>query len=137
MSCKLKEALDDLWGGIIRNFEFDLYKSTIKMDIVTIEKAIKNEYLLLFKNVTALYFSNPLLKNALKIKNVIDDEKEEEGFYLELTSISFENNELEMNLKVDNNWFRQYKSQLNFVIEVGDSALLIEADQIVINGHVF
>jgi hypothetical protein len=137
MSCELQGALNDLWGGIIRNFEFDLYQSTIKMDIVTIEETTKNEYLLLFKDVTALYFSNPLLKNALLNKDVIDEEEEEEGFYFELPSISFENNELEMNLKVNDDWFRQYKSQLNFVIEVGDSALLIEADQIVINGHVY
>jgi hypothetical protein len=57
MTCKLQGALDDLWGGIIRKFEFDLYQSTIKMDIVTIEETTKNEYSLLFKDVTALYFS--------------------------------------------------------------------------------
>ena len=128
----LQMKLNELWAGIIENFEFNFLKHAITLKIKTIDNGIEKKYNVVFGEVASHFFLEN--KGQERLNLVLYDE----GDYLELTSIDYyEGGVGNIIVKSSHNWAEQYYSSANFILEIWNSMLFVEARVITINGEVF
>jgi hypothetical protein len=126
---EIQNKLNELWAGVIDFYKFDIFKHTITLDVTVIENGEERRYNVKFKDVSAYHFyenSGEERINPLEL---------DEGDYLELTSIQFFENgvgDIRIKSKTEK-WVEQYYSNANFVLEIWESMLFIEASSIIIN----
>lgn len=129
---KLQNKLNELWAGIIELLEFDILKNTISFIIKVIEYGEEKKYNVIFNGVSSYYFVHD---SGEKRYNLFDPE---EGEYLELTSIYYYENVLDIKIEsLTEKWAKQYSSNANFVLEIWSSMLFIEAKNVIINKKIF
>ncbi|MBO8156552.1 MAG: hypothetical protein H0Z32_08845 [Bacillaceae bacterium] len=127
----LKEQLNELWAGSIEDINFDFLRGLIKLKISVVENNNTYRYEILFQEVSAHYY----LKNNGDSRFIFHEV--EEGDYLELSSIDyFESGvgKITINSQSDE-WVDEYYSSANFVLEIWNSILFVEAKSITINGR--
>lgn len=129
---KLQNKLNELWSGIIKYYQINILDNTINFNIEVIENGQSNKYDLVFNKVSSYYF----VHNREEQRHSITDP--DEGDYLELTSIEYYKNGLDIKMKsLTEDWSKQYYSNANFILEIWNSMLFIEAKSVAINEKVF
>jgi hypothetical protein len=126
---EIQNRLNNLWSGILESYEFNILKHIIKFKITVIENEKKSKYLIIFNGVSSYHFYNNSKEERF---NIIETDEED---YLELTSIQFYPNGIG-NIRIKSSkerWIEQYYSNVNFVLEMWNSMLFIEANSIVLN----
>lgn len=127
---EIQDKLNELWAGVIDSYEIDILKHLIKFNITVLENGERTSYCILFKGVSSYHFYEDSQEQRL---NPIEPD---EGDYSELTSINFIKNGIG-NIKIEastERWVEQYYSNANFILEIWNSMLFIEAKCIAING---
>ena len=127
---EIQDKLNELWAGVVDFYEIDILKHLIKFNITVLENGERTSYCILFKGVSSYHFYEDSQERRL---NPIEPD---EGDYSELTSINFIKNGIG-NIKIEastDRWVEQYYSNANFVLEIWNSMLFIEAKYITING---
>ncbi|MGH1286501.1 YxiG family protein [Bacillus toyonensis] len=132
-SINIQSILDDLWGATISDTHIDLLNDSIKFTLQVIDNGVIKDYKLVFIEVSSFYY-------------VKDDEKRRFAFYdrekvdyLELTTIYYEDpnlSEVKLSLQNEKEWSSKYSTEVNIIIEIWDSILLVEAKQFSLNGEV-
>lgn len=126
--------LDRLWAGVIQHLNFDILQHTITFHIQTIDNDDVDHFILTFKGVSSYYFVEDSEEKRL---HPIDPD---EDAYLELTSIDYYENgvgQISIQSSSENNWVNNYFSSANFVLELWNSMLFIEAQIVTINDETF
>ena len=119
MLADINKKLEILWALNIKTIDFDLLKG--KLTFYLYDHEGKN-YLLVLKGVSSLLW----LRNTDNFILGFD-----ENMFTELTSILIK--DVNVDLKKDK-WLKQYKLDLNISIEIVNCALLVEADEILLDG---
>ena len=126
---EIQNKLNEIWAGVIDFYEFNILKHTITFNITVIENGQKSKYCITFKGVSSYHFYENSEEQRLNPINP------DEGDYLELTSIQFYKNGIgNITTKSEiEQWAEQYYSDANFVLEIWNSILFIEADNLILN----
>lgn len=126
---KIQNKLNELWAGVIDFYEFDIRNHSITFNITVIENGKEEDYSVKFKGVSSYHFYED--SEEQRINQIEPDE----GDYLELTSIQFYENGIgDITTKSETEkWVEQYYSNSNFVLELWNSMLFIEANNIILN----
>lgn len=126
---KIQNKLNELWAGIIDFYKFDIFNHTITLDVTVIENGEEKKYNVKFKGVSAYHFYENSGEERINLLEL------DEGDYLELTSIQFyESGVGDIRIKSETEkWAEQYYSNSNFILEIWESILFIEASSIIIN----
>lgn len=130
---ELKKQLNKLWSGVIENINFDYLKGSFFLKIKVIEDGVVSNFDVCFNEVSAYYYVRDIGENRLTYFQF------EEGDYLELTSIDYYENgigEIVIKSTVEN-WTNQFFSSANFVLEIWNSMLFIEAKKVTINDYLY
>jgi hypothetical protein len=126
--------LNDLESTEITDIHFDLLKNKISIETNSLqENGDVYSYIIVFEKVSAFLFVEGPGESRFKI------EKHEIGEYLELSSIGFYKNgigQTQFKSKYEK-WIENYKTSMNFGLEIWNSMLLIEAGVININDKKF
>lgn len=126
---EIQNKLNELWAGVIDFYEFNILKHTITFNITVIENGEKAKYGVTFKGVSSYHFYEDSEEQRLNPINP------DEGDYLELTSIQFYKNgigNIATKSQIEQ-WAEQYYSDANFVLEIWNSMLFIEASNLILN----
>jgi hypothetical protein len=126
---KIQNKLNELWAGVIDFYEFDILNHAITFNVTVIENGKEEKYSAKFKGVSSYHFYEDSEEQR------INPLEPDEGDYLELTSIQFyENGVGDITTKSETEkWAEQYYSNSNFVLEIWNSMLFIEASNIILN----
>lgn len=130
---ELIKNINSLWAGKIKSMEFPLLKHTIFLEIEVIEDGRDLSFNVLFEGVSSYFYLNDEGSERLKI------DPYEETDYLELTSIHYIREGIghigieSQTESWTNNWF----ASANFVLEMWNAYLFIEAKSLSINGIKF
>lgn len=129
----LKSYLNQLWAGVIEEFEISPLNHTITLTIKSTEYGIEKKFNIVFGEVSAYFFVE---NNGDKRFNLLSYDEED---YLELTSIEYYEDGVGkvMIESSTSRWTDQYFSSANFVLEIWSSVLFIEANTVGINGEIF
>lgn len=126
---EIQNILNELWAGVINFYKFDILKQTITFNITVNENEKKSKYDIIFNGVSSYHFYEDSEERRL---HPLDPD---EGYYLELTSIELYKNGIgNITTKSNLGWTEQYYSNANFVLEIWNSILYIEASSIILNG---
>lgn len=128
MEVDLNNMVSCLWGGVIKDYSFNIIKNEIVFQLFTVDNGKQMEYSLELFNVSAWFFINNTNKERKKFYKCEPDD------YLELTSINIIQDAFLGADSIDEKWVREYSSSVNIAIEIWNSYLFIEAETIVING---
>ncbi|GGH61408.1 hypothetical protein GCM10008014_36820 [Paenibacillus silvae] len=123
----IQDYLNSLWSGVIEKHVFDLFNHCILFDIKVVDKGKTIQHQLKFTNVKSFYYLN----DQIPFEPEYDD-------YLELTSISFQNEKNKV-IKVSSylNEHPHLATNINFSLEIWGRELFIEASSIEIDGKLF
>lgn len=126
---KIQNKLNELWAGVIDFYEFDILNHAITFNVTVIENGKEEKYSIKFKGVSSYHFYEDSEEQR------INPLEPDDGDYLELTSIQFyENGVGDITTKSETEkWAEQYYSNSNFVLEIWNSMLFIEASNIILN----
>lgn len=126
---KIQNKLNELWAGVIEFYKFDILNHVITFNVTVIENGKEEKYSIKFKGVSSYHFYEDSEEERI---NPLDPD---DGDYLELTSIQFyENGVGDITTKSETEkWAEQYYSNSNFVLEIWNSMLFIEASNIILN----
>lgn len=126
---KIQNKLNELWAGVIDFYEFDILNHAITFNVTVIENGKEEKYSIKFKGVSSYHFYEDSEEQR------INPLEPDDGDYLELTSIQFYENGLgDITTKSETEkWAEQYYSNSNFVLEIWNSMLFIEASNIILN----
>lgn len=126
---KIQNKLNELWAGVIDFYKFDILNHAITFNVTVIENGKEEKYSIKFKGVSSYHFYEDSEEERI---NPLDPD---DGDYLELTSIQFyENGVGDITTKSETEkWAEQYYSNSNFVLEIWNSMLFIEASNIILN----
>ena len=80
---KLQSKLDELWSGIIEEYNINVFNNTVYFKIKIIDTEVSKSFSLLFKGVSSVYFLKDI---GEKRHNLIDNDIEN---YMEFTSIDY------------------------------------------------
>lgn len=116
----INDRLNLLWAQDIKKIDYDFFKGTIT---IYISGESEVQYIITFTGVSSFLW----IRNS--VGTVVDFE---ESMYSELTSISV--GKANINLKNDK-WLKYYNINPNILIEIVDSAMLIQAKEIIFNGE--
>jgi hypothetical protein len=128
---ELQSKLDEIWGSTIINLDFDILKNQILMELETVENGTKLHHKIKLMDVSAYFFVNNV-HNSRKVLIPY-----EVGDYLELTSISLIDMDVNMVTDSEEKWIEQYKASANIAVEIWSRFLFIEAKRINLNGKDF
>ncbi|WP_315077929.1 hypothetical protein [uncultured Clostridium sp.] len=129
---ELQNKLNELWAGVIELFQINILKNTISFIIKVIEDGQEHKYNVVFNGVSSYYFVHDSGESRYNLFDPEDDD------YLELTSIDYYKNGLDIKMKsFTEEWAKQYYSNTNFVLEIWSSILFIEAKSVTINKETF
>ncbi|WP_310551894.1 YxiG family protein [Paenibacillus glufosinatiresistens] len=123
---KLQDCLNKVWSGIIEKHIIDLYNHFILFEIKVISKGTTTSHQLKFNNVRTIYYLNDQ-----------PPFEPEEDDYLELTSVTFEEEAKEIKINSTKNEYSYLKSSPNFLVEIWGRELLIDASSVEIDGDLF
>lgn len=127
MKNDLQQELNKLWAATILNYEIDILKNFISMNLCVLENSQKTFYKLTISNIATLYFLN-------------DDPDYRHHFsdweYLELTSIGILPKSIPISCgrKIFSD---QNSSTVNMCLEVWNQVIYIEAGTICINDRLY
>ena len=126
---KIQNKLNELWAAVIDFYEFDILNHTITFELTVIENGKEEKHNVKFKGVSSYHFYEDSEEQR------INPLEPDEGDYLELTSIQFYENGIgDITTKSETEkWAEQYYSNSNFVLEMWNSMLFIEASNIILN----
>lgn len=132
MEDQLTALLNELWASTIKKYDFNILKNTISFELKTIDMGHEAHHQLIFEGVSAWYY----VENIGARRFIT---KDDEDYYLELTSIDFYKRGIgEIKpWSISEEWANQYYANANFALEIWSSLLLIEAKSVVINGNRF
>lgn len=127
MKNDLQQELNQLWAATILNYEIDILKNFISMDLCVLENSQKTFYKLTISNIATRYFFNDDLDYRY---NFADWE------YLELTSIAILPKSIPISCgrKIFSD---QNSSTVNMCLEVSNQVIYIEAGTICINDRLY
>ncbi|MEK5058709.1 MULTISPECIES: hypothetical protein [unclassified Paenibacillus] len=129
--------LNVVWGGVIKEIDFDLLSNSIQINLDVVENGEVNNHSLKFEKVSAHYFVRNNGSERLNYFN--EDNDHDNSSYLELTSIDYYENgigKLSVNSSSES-WVTEYYSSANFAIEIWSSMLFIESNTLIIDGVQF
>ena len=126
---KIQNKLNELWAGVIDFYKFDILNHAITFNITVIENGKEEKYSIKFKGVSSYHFYEDSEEQR------INPLEPDDGDYLELISIQFyENGVGDITTKSETEkWAEQYYSNSNFVLEIWNSMLFIEASNVILN----
>lgn len=126
---KIQNKLNELWAGVIDFYEFNILNHTITFNVTVVENGKEEKYDIKFKGVSSYHFYEDSEEQR------INPQEPDDGDYLELTSIQYyENGVGNITTKSEaEKWAEQYYSNSNFVLEIWNSMLFIEASNIILN----
>ena len=118
-------AVNSIYCSTINDIDFNVSNKEIKFDLTLNENGNISHHIMQFKNVTSfLWIEKP--KDS-PIYSFPDCD------YYELTSIIFE----KIDTKTEDDWLKQYPMDYNVVIEIWETALLINATELSIDNQHF
>lgn len=126
---EIQKKLNELWSSVIDYYEFNILKHIIIFNVTVIENGKKVKYSVTFKGVSAYHFYED--GGEQRLYPVEPDD----GDYSELTSIQYYKNGIG-NIKTESQieqWAEKYYSNANFVLEIWNSMLFIEASNIILD----
>lgn len=127
MYSNLNKACGKLYAAIINNINIDILKKLIKFDLTINYGGEKTSCVLEIKNISSFLWLE-------KDKYAHESYDFSKCDYYELTSVFIE----KITINTENNWINQYPMEYNVVIEIWETALLINATELSIdNQHFF
>lgn len=118
--------LNAIYCSTIKNINVDLLKKEITFDLLLIENGKESKHELKFVNcISFLWIEKDKYSNELYDFSKCD--------YYELTSVNLGS----INATSDDKWLKQYPMEYNVAVEIWESALLINADEIIIDQQRF
>lgn len=118
--------LNAIHCSTIKNINVDLLKKEITFDLLLIENGKESKHELKFVNcISFLWIEKDKYSNELYDFSKCD--------YYELTSVNLGS----INATSDDKWLKQYPMEYNVAVEIWESALLINADEIIIDQQRF
>jgi hypothetical protein len=122
----LIQACNPLWASVIKTMNIDFFIKKVKIELVEINSEGETNHTLEMKSYESFLWLE-------KSKTTHDDYDASNYDYYELTSITFGN----VQAKSDDRWLKEYLLDFNIVIEIWESALLVKASKVVVDGHEF
>ena len=118
-------VINSIYCSTINDIDFNVSNKEIKFDLTLNENGNTSHHTMQFKNVASfLWIEKP--KDS-QIYSFPDCD------YYELTSITFE----KIGTKTENDWLKQYLMEYNVVIEIWETALLVNATELLIDNQLF
>lgn len=118
--------LNAIHCSTIKNINVDLLKKEITFDLLLIENGKESKHELKFVNcISFLWIEKDKYSNELYDFSKCD--------YYELTSVNLGS----INATSDDKWLKQYPMEYNVAVEIWESALLINADEIIMDQQRF
>lgn len=115
---KLQDIINELWGCLINNIEYDYKQATLSLSLFDNENSCN--YKVMFLGVISLVWTMEGCEKRI-IKDV----------YPELTSLVIK----DISLHTENKWLKYYPLNYNITIEIMDRALVLNANAININDN--
>lgn len=122
----INKLLEPLWSTIIEQFDVNMKDHSIKLIINSCENKVETSYTVIFDDVAAYSWINGSFEQG---KDRYDSEK---WNFIDLTSLIYTTNaKISVIANFNEN---KFFSTPNFMIEIWNSILLIEAGKLTING---
>lgn len=118
----INNKLNPLWAQNIDKIDYDLFGGKIT---IYVSDEMKKQSIIMFNGVSSFLWIRSSDGVAINF---------EESIYLELTSILV--GTANVNFKEDK-WLKYYSLKPNILIEILDSAMAIQANEIILNGEEF
>lgn len=124
--CDVVKVCGSLYASIIKKTDIDFFNKTIKFDLILIENENETVHTLEIRDYDSLLWleKNKMTHEEYDFKNCD---------YYELTAITFGG----IYANSDDKWLKQYSLEYNIAIEIWESALLIKANTVVVDGVTF
>lgn len=127
-----EEIYESVYESTIVKYDFDLYKKQICFNLMRCDNDEQHaEHNVVFRNVSAFNYIN----NSGELSELIIEEWNPNDDILEFTSISFLDKSTSSFQDDGSEWLSQYKPCYNIAIEIGNSILLINSTNIIIDGQ--
>ncbi|AUW96719.1 YxiG family protein [Streptococcus pluranimalium] len=120
----LEENLNNLWGATILEYNMDLFRNNLNMQLKLLDGGNESFHTLNFKNISTAYFLN----DVDDFKYVITDME-----YLELTAIELLDEESPLIFQGN----AQNNSKVNVIMEIWNQVLFLETNSIEVDGIEF
>lgn len=118
-------AINSIYYSTINDIDFNMSNKEITFKLTLTDNGNISHHTMQFKNVTAFLWIERPKDSQLYSYPDCD--------YYELTSITFE----KIGTKTENDWLNQYLMEYNVVIEIWETALLINATELSIDNQLF
>jgi len=117
------QACNSLWSSVVKKMEVDFLKEKILFNLAVTDSGIETNHILEISDYESLIWIE-------KSQNTHEEYDFKSCVYYEFTSITFGN----IQANSDDKWLKQYSLNYNIIIEIGESALLIKSNTIVVDG---
>lgn len=118
-------AINSIYCSTVENIEFNLPNKEIEFKLTLTDNGNRSNHTMQFKNVVSfLWIEKPKGSQVYSYTNCD---------YYELTSITVE----KIGTISENNWLNQYPMEYNVAIEIWETALLINAEELIIDNQRF
>lgn len=125
----INKLLEPLWGTIIEEFGINMKEHYIKLVIKSCENNIVTSFIVIFKDVTAYSWVNSSFEQGKDRSDI------EQWTFMDLTSITYTPN---AKLNVEGSLLnKKIFAKPNFLLEIWNTVLLIEANKLIINDNVY
>ncbi|WP_139905467.1 YxiG family protein [Clostridium thermarum] len=125
----INKLLESLWGTIIEEFDINMKEHYIKLVIKSCENNIETSFIVIFKDVTAYSWVNSSFEQGKDRSDI------EQWTFMDLTSITYNPN---AKLNVEGSLLnKKIFAKPNFLLEIWNTMLLIEANKLIINDNVY
>lgn len=118
-------AINAIYCSTINDIDFNVLNKEIKFDLALFDNGNKIHHTMRFTNVTAFLWIEKPKDSALYSYADCD--------YYELTSIDIR----KFSINPENDWLTQYPMEYNIAIEIWETALLINANEMSIDDRYF
>ena len=117
--------INSIYCSTVENIEFNLPNKEIEFKLTLTDNGNRSNHTMQFKNVVSfLWIEKPKGSQVYSYTNCD---------YYELTSITVE----KIGTISENNWLNQYPMEYNVAIEIWETALLINAEELIIDNQRF
>mgnify|MGYP001009122337 CR=1 FL=1 len=117
------KACNPFWGSIIKKMDFDFFNEVIKFDVTLIDGEIETNHTLEIRDYESLLWLE-------KSETTHEEYDFKGGDYYEFTAITFGS----VKANSEDKWLKQYLLEFNITIEIWESALLVKAKNIIVDG---
>lgn len=118
----VNSAINSIYCSTINNIDFNVLEKEIKFDLTLTDNGNISHHTMQFKNVTAFMWLE-------KDKYTHESYDFSKCDYYELTSILLEKTLTNTN----DEWLKQYSMEYNVVVEIWETALLINTTEVIID----